>query len=1047
MVKNMTKRLFGIIALMVLMMATSLSASAYKLVGSVIGWDETAGLVMTQDDDGFYTIERDFVANEEFKIIHDGNWYSVSNGDITASLSSGIAIELKNDTSYPNMKVTVAGHYKIVLNASGNNPSMLIGVMAPVSYVEATNGCSLAVNKTKAIPGETVKITVTPGPGYYIERDNIKAEKTINGGLAQAPGLKSDPAGPGVGSFVDVVGDAVNSVDLENSYTFTMPAAPYGVQVSAEFQQRIAVNWTIDDIADQTVTGEAITPAIVVKDGENVVSADDYTVEYSNNIAVGQATVTVTAKGKYIGTATANFNIVKAKHNVTVADGIQNGTVALQGDVTQFVEGETVNITVTPNLGYEVGEVYYMDGENKVDIENNSFSMPDFDVVIYATFTAKDYAINVTQGEHGTIRVDGNKTTAHVNETVKLIAEADDDCEFVKFTVMAGDTEIEVNANGEFVMPASDVNVTATFKAYTVTYMIKWGIGDTWGNNVNTIAMEEDGEGKWITAQATEMDADAQFKVYREVRDGATFMYDNWLGKDVVISALPATIEDLAEGTPNIRFEKAGSYNFTYDPESSTLFVTGTIAPDEYNYTVETEANCFVQGAAGFATEGTSITMQIIPEEGYKFKEAKVYKVSGSGQDKVEEPIEFNVTPVEGDEFKVNLSFEMPASDVEVHVYCVNYYNISLDNGENGNAYIENEYRHAIEGDIVTVTTSPHQDYKVSEIYYTYVVDNEEQQGELTEGENGVYTFSMPAADVTVVVRYDYIIPRHAVKFFPESEGGTISVTANGDPINSMDQVAVNGIIEVTATPDPGYELDDLKVYEGLHELDDDFLGVPVVSLELIDGKYLFEMPLTDVTVIATFKQEEVELEGVTFNADRNWATYYNETKNLALPQGVKAFVVNRVVDDAVEITEVGYIPAGVGVLLYSEVAADLVKATLYTGEPETYTSKLSGSDEEQTITSGYVLYNNTFIRSEEGTLAAHRCYLPVDEAAGAPRILKIGYDGTVTAIDALIASGNVAAVKYVNLSGVTSNEPFRGINIAVVTLTDGTVKTVKIVK
>ncbi len=70
---------------------------------------------------------------------------------------------------------------------------------------------------------------------------------------------------------------------------------------------------TISDIADQTYTGSAITPAVTVKDGtKTLVNGTDYTVAYSNNTNVGAATVTITGKGNYTGTNTATFNIVAA---------------------------------------------------------------------------------------------------------------------------------------------------------------------------------------------------------------------------------------------------------------------------------------------------------------------------------------------------------------------------------------------------------------------------------------------------------------------------------------------------------------------------------------------------------------------------------------------------------------------------------------------------------------------------------------------------------------------------------------------------------------
>lgn len=191
---------------------------------------------------------------------------------------------------------------------------------------------------------------------------------------------------------------------------------------------------------------------------------------------------------------------------------------------------------------------------------------------------------------------------------------------------------------------------------------------------------------------------------------------------------------------------------------------------------------------------------------------------------------------------------------------------------------------------------------------------------------------------------------------------------------------------------------------------------------------------------------ETVVLDGVAFTANSQWATWYGDA-NLALPEQVAAYVVTGVQGDAVAVEAVDYIPANTGVLLYSETAAQSVSAMPTEATGTAPTSLLAGSLEAQTITEGYVLYNNTFYRSEEGTLEAHRCYLPMTQVAGAPRMLKIGASDVPTAIESIIAQGNVACIKYVNLSGMTSDEPWRGVNIAVISLTDGTTRTVKVIK
>ena len=63
-------------------------------------------------------------------------------------------------------------------------------------------------------------------------------------------------------------------------------------------------------VKDQVVTGKALKPAVMVKDGSKTLKKGaDYTVAYANNKAVGTATVTVKGKGKYTGSAEAHFDI------------------------------------------------------------------------------------------------------------------------------------------------------------------------------------------------------------------------------------------------------------------------------------------------------------------------------------------------------------------------------------------------------------------------------------------------------------------------------------------------------------------------------------------------------------------------------------------------------------------------------------------------------------------------------------------------------------------------------------------------------------------
>ena len=66
-----------------------------------------------------------------------------------------------------------------------------------------------------------------------------------------------------------------------------------------------------------TYTGKAQTPNITVKDGNTILkNGTDYIVNYTNNINAEIAKITVTGKGNYTGTVTANFTIKKATYDM-----------------------------------------------------------------------------------------------------------------------------------------------------------------------------------------------------------------------------------------------------------------------------------------------------------------------------------------------------------------------------------------------------------------------------------------------------------------------------------------------------------------------------------------------------------------------------------------------------------------------------------------------------------------------------------------------------------------------------------------------------------
>ena len=126
---------------------------------------------------------------------------------------------------------------------------------------------------------------------------------------------------------------------------------------------------------------------------------------------------------------------------------------------------------------------------------------------------------------------------------------------------------------------------------------------------------------------------------------------------------------------------------------------------------------------------------------------------------------------------------------------------------------------------------------------------------------------------------------------------------------------------------------------------------------------------------------QECTIEGITFTENKHWATFYTEGISLAIPHGLTAYVVDEIVGNEVNVSAIDYIPAGVGVLLYSETPASNVSTGAYIGSDMGYTSLLKGSMTEMTLEkeAGYILYKDEFVLTSGGKLPANRCYLPIN--------------------------------------------------------------------
>ena len=188
------------------------------------------------------------------------------------------------------------------------------------------NGTDYTVSYSNNVNLGTATVTVT-GKGNYSGTKSVSFKivaKSISGatissisdqtytGSAITPAVTVKDGTKTLTNGTDYTVSYSNNVNVGTATVTVTGKENYSETKSASFKivAKSISNSTISSIADQTYTGSALTPAVTVKDGtKTLVSGTDYTVSYSNNVNVGTATVTITGKGNYTGTKTANFTI------------------------------------------------------------------------------------------------------------------------------------------------------------------------------------------------------------------------------------------------------------------------------------------------------------------------------------------------------------------------------------------------------------------------------------------------------------------------------------------------------------------------------------------------------------------------------------------------------------------------------------------------------------------------------------------------------------------------------------------------------------------
>ena len=327
--------------------------------------------------------------------------------------------------------------------------------------------------------GATTTVTYTVSVATGIANGTV----TVDPATAAAEATITVTAVPSVGYELDTLtyNDGTTDHDITGT-TFTMPA--HDVTVNATFKKATYTVTVATDIQNGDVTVNKATAQMGDKVVVTVEPDSDYelvpgSLKYNTQVVTyseGEYSFVMPAENVVI---TAAFRESTVKYGVTVASGIENGTVTVLGGVVEAAEDDEITLVVEPAEGYHLATLKYNDGEDhEIPMDTKKFVMPAKAVVITATFEEHNFNRDEHHGECSCGETNGFKyfylDSEHATRT--------DTANSVKITRTTTGTlaDYQIKLNRGF-----DVVVGHYYEiSYTVTSTQSGKIGVWMGDNV-----------------------------------------------------------------------------------------------------------------------------------------------------------------------------------------------------------------------------------------------------------------------------------------------------------------------------------------------------------------------------------------------------------------------------------------------------------------------------------------------------------------------------------------------------------------------------------
>lgn len=251
--------------------------------------------------------------------------------------------------------------------------------------IEGTgNFCGILNSTFNIVPKDGSALTVEPIEDAVYTGDPVEPSVVIKDGEVT---LSEDQYNLSYSNNT-AKGEASILIQYKGNYTGTENATFNIVSKTVE-------GLTINDIPEAEYTGSPIYPAVIVYDGETVVSQDDYKIYFSSNTNAGEATIRIEGQNNYSGSKSFTFKINAKDISGFDLSGITGEMTFTGFEITQSVVVSDGNT----DLGSSDYDVTYTNntnvGEAKVTVEGKG----NYKGKIEATF-------NITKKDFDSVTVD-----------------------------------------------------------------------------------------------------------------------------------------------------------------------------------------------------------------------------------------------------------------------------------------------------------------------------------------------------------------------------------------------------------------------------------------------------------------------------------------------------------------------------------------------------------------------------------------------------------------------------------------------------------------